>query len=56
VDGSEIKTAKVYEIYRKFIESRIARPDVKMNIFNTAKGAYINGMKHENLEDVVCRK
>lgn len=56
VDGSEIKTAKVYEIYRKFIESRIARPDVKMNIFNTAKGAYIKGMKHENLEDVVCRK
>ncbi|MCI8669504.1 MAG: motility associated factor glycosyltransferase family protein [Lachnospiraceae bacterium] len=56
VDGSIIKTAKVYEIYRKFIESRIARPDVKMNIYNTAKGAYIKGMKHENLEDLICRK
>ena len=56
VDGSEIKTTKVWEIYRKFIESRINRPDVKINIYNTAKGADIKGMKHESLEDLICRK
>ncbi len=53
VDGLELQTTAVYEIYRKFIESRISRPDAGMDIYNTAKGAYIKGMKHARLEELV---
>lgn len=55
VDGTDIQTTIVYEIYRRFIEERIARRDEGIECYNTAKGAYIKGMNHVGLEDLICR-
>ena len=53
VSGDRIQTANVYEIYRRFIESRISLADATMAIYNTSKGAYIQGMKHVSLEELL---
>lgn len=54
--GGNIKTGKVYQIYRKFIEKRIKMADVKINIYNTSKGAYIEGMKHCSFEEAIVNE
>ncbi len=51
VDGRMIETAPNFEIYRKWIEARIAGCGV--TIINTAKGAKIEGMVNMSISDAL---
>ncbi len=48
-DGGEVQTSELFNMYRNWIEKRIAQePDIEF-INATEGGAYVEGMKHEPL-------
>ena len=56
-DGNMVQTSVALDMYRKWIEQRVTRankelPDVEL-INATEGGAYIQGMKHMKLSDLL---
>lgn len=51
VDGTKVPTMKNLDTYRIFIEKQITEPE-GVEFINCSKGAYIQGMKHMEFEQV----